>query len=177
MWEMEDNNGDHKLYGCTSGGMVFEFMADDAANWTDEAGKQRAITFEVQTAYLRLGDLPQAIEFAGETGRISPRLIELRVKENEGKAHSWKVTLDTSDSSSEAATPRDTQEMTFSFAAGQSLLRLPPQDLVPGEFLRIKIVNEQKDVDVSITGVKIYFFVKPGQFTITGDQARHGGQN
>ena len=177
MWEVEDDNGDHKLYGCTSGGMVHSFMEPDAANWTDDDGKQRAITFEMQTARLRLGDMPVAVELTGESGRVSPRLIELRAKERTGKAHSWTVTLSTCDSSADAATPRDTQEMTFNFDAGKSLMRLPPQDLTPGEFLQVKVTNSQKNVDVAITGIRIFFMVRPGQFVVTGSQLGSGGQN
>jgi len=175
-WEVEDLNGDHKLYVGTSGGMVHEMMAEGAMNWLDDAGQSRAITLDFQTPYLRLGILPEAMEYAGQSGRVVPRQIELRVKENNGAAHTWTVVVDTCDSAATAATVRATQTLTFAFKAGQSLLRLPTSDLVPGEYLRIRVKNEQKDVDVSVMGLKIYYIPHAGQFAVTGDAAA-GGQN
>jgi hypothetical protein len=144
VWEIEDSNGDFKLYASTAGGMVHELLADTSFNWIDDGGQVRAITMDVQTPYMRLGATPQAIELFEDSGRVVPRYIELRIKENTGAAHTWTVTVDTSDSASENATVRDTQDLTFDFLAGQSLMRLPTQDLIPGEYMRLRLVNEEK---------------------------------
>lgn len=174
VWEIEDSNGDSKLYAGTTGGMVHELMAEDALNWADDQGQERAITLDLQTLYMRLGALPEAIEYAGVSGRVMPREIEFRVKENSGLAHTWTLTIDTCDSAAENAEVRDTQDLVFSFPAGVSLLRLPTQDLTAGEYLRIRMLNEQKNVDVQIMGLKIYYLVRAGQFVVTGDGP--GGQ-
>ncbi|HUW12925.1 MAG TPA: hypothetical protein VM537_24575, partial [Anaerolineae bacterium] len=174
LWEIEDDNGDTKLYAGTAGGMVHEMMNDDALNWTDDNGQERAITLDIQTAYLRLGATESAVAYAGVGGRVSPRLVELRIKEESGLAHTWTVTLDTCDSASENAEVRDTQDLTFDFQAGQSLLRMPPRDLIPAEYMRIRVRNEQKDVDVRIMGIKISYYVKPGQYVVTGASGSAG---
>jgi hypothetical protein len=175
LWEIEDSSGGFKIYASTDQGMVFELMAEDSLNWVDAAGQSRAITLDLRTPYMRLGAMPEAVELYGTSGRVVPRYIELRIKENTGLAHEWTVTVDTSDSASENADARDTQDITFSFAAGQSLLRIPTQDLVPGEYVRVRLVNSQKDKDLQIMGVKIYYAVRPGQFEVQEGTA--GGQN
>ena len=180
LWEVEDDNGDFQLYAATKGGMVHELFREDALNWVDDNGQVRPIVMDIQTAFMRLGATPEAIEFTGNSGRVVPRFIELRIKENNGAAHTWTVTVDTSDSASENAEVRDTQDITFDFLAGQSLLRLPTQDLIPGEYMRLRIKNEELDKDLQIMGVKIYYLVRPGQFAVVGEAgggtAAAGGQ-
>jgi pyruvate kinase len=111
------------------------------------------------------------------SGRVSPRWIEFRAKEENGLAHTWTITVDTADSAAENVTPRDTADITFAFPAGVSLLRLSLADLTPAEYMRLTIKNEEKDVDVSIMGVKVEFNVRPGQFAVTGAQVTGAGQN
>jgi hypothetical protein len=175
VWEIEDANGDFHLYCGTDKGMVFELFADDALNWVNETGQSRAITMELQTPFIRAGATEEARALQGTSGRVTPRLIELRVKEANGAAHTWQITVDTSDSASENASLRDTQTLTFNFAAGQSLLRLPTQDLTPGEYMRIKLVNSEKDKDLQIMGLKIFYHTRPSQYTVVSGTA--GGQN
>jgi hypothetical protein len=181
LWEIEDSNGDFRLYASTDGGMVHNMMSDSSLNWLNDSGQSRAITMDVQTAYMRLGVTEEAVALAGASGRITVRYVELRIKENTGAAHTWTVTVDTSDSASENATVRDTQDLTFDFKAGQSLLRLPTQDLTPAEYARLRLVNSEKDKDLSIMGIKIYYHVRSGQFAVTGESgggvAGGGGQN
>jgi len=181
LWEVEDSNGNFKLYAATSGGMVHEMLSEDSFNWLDDQGKSRAITMEVLLPYMRLGVTEEAVALTGCSGRVVPKEIELRIKENNGLAHTWTVTVDTSDSASENASVRDTQDIIFDFKAGQSLLRLPTQDLIPGEYVRLRLINSEKDKDLSIMGVKIYYLVRPGQYIVTGVSgdgvAGGGGQN
>jgi hypothetical protein len=161
--------------------MVHEMLSPNSLNWLDDNGANRAITMDVQTAFMRLGAMPETFNLTGQTGRVVPRYIELRIKENTGAAHTWTVTVDTSDSASENAILRDTQDITFDFLAGQSLMRLPTQDLTPGEYMRVRLINEEKDKDLQIMGIKLYFNVRPGQFAVEGSSgggiAGAGGQN
>jgi hypothetical protein len=175
VWEIEDDNGDFHLYCGTDQGMVFELMADDSLNWVNETGQERAITMEIQTPFIRAGATAESRELEGTSGRVTPRLIELRVKEANGAAHTWAVTVDTSDSASENATLRDTQTLTFAFAAGQSLLRLPTKDLVPGEYIRLTLINSEKDKDLQVMGLKMYYHTRPSQYTVVTGVP--GGQN
>jgi hypothetical protein len=135
---------------------------------------------ELKTAYMRLGGGgggPYDAQYEAATGRISPRWIELRVKEASGLAHEWTVTVETSDSAAENIAARDSQDLTFSFPAGVSLLRLPTQDLTPAEYIRLTITNAQKDVDVSIMGCRLEYHLRPGQFAVTGAPVSGGGRN
>lgn len=174
VWEVEDSNGDFKLYCGTDAGMVAELFSDDSLNWVDETGKARPIEMNVQTPFIRAGATPEARELFGTSGRVTPRLIEFRVKEANGAAHEWTITVETSDSAAENATVRDSQTITFAFPAGVSLLRLPTQDLTPGEYIRLTLNNAEKDKDLQIMGVKVWFLVRPSQFTVTAFPA---GQN
>jgi hypothetical protein len=181
MWEIEDEDGEHRLYAGTSGGQVMELMAEGQMNVINDTGQVRALVMDIMTPYMRLGATEMAWKLTGNTGRVMPRFIELRIKENNGAAHTWTVTVDTSDSASENAAVRDTQNITFDFLAGQSLLRLPTKDLIPGEYVRLRLVNEELNKDLSIMGVKIQYLVRPGQFAVTGASgyaaAGAGGQN
>jgi hypothetical protein len=174
VWEIEDSNGDYKLRCGTKDGMVFNLLDPEALNWVDSAGQSRAITMKVQTPYMRLGTLPEAAQMEGTTGRVTIRYVELRIKEESGLDHEWTVTVDTSNSAAEDVTPVDTQDMTFTFPAGSSLIRKSLKDLTPAEYVRFTITNDQKDRDLSIMGVKVYFHVRPGQYPVEGNTP---GQN
>ena len=174
VWEIEDLNGNFKLHCGTDGGMVFELMSSNSLNWVNETGQERAITMEIQTPYMRLGANPEAKELEGVSGRVTPRFIELRAKEASGLAHTWTVTVETSDSASDTTTVRDSQILTFEFPAGTSLWRLPTLDLTSAEYIRLNVKNEEKNKDLAITGIKLYYHVRPGQFPVTSAAA---GQN
>lgn len=185
-WEVEDSEGNPRLYAGTSGGMVHELMAEGQHNCVDDAGQVRALTMDLRTTFMRMGSGDMAFKLTGNTGRIVPRFIELRIKENNGAAHTWTCTVDTSDSASENAELRDTQTITFDFMAGQSLMRLPTRDLTAAEYCRIRLTNSELNKDLQIMGVKIFFSVRPSQFMVTGasgyaitgvGQAGAGGQN
>jgi hypothetical protein len=177
IWEIEDSTGAPRLYCGTDQGMVLELMAEDSLNWVDSSGAERAITLEITSPYLRLGATEEALELEGVSGRVTPRWVELRIKENNGAAHKWTLTVDTCDSASENAEVKDTKDVTYSFPAGCSLMRLSVQDIVPGEYLRFTLKNEEKDKDVQIMGVKISYHVRSGQYAVTGSPVGGGGQN
>jgi hypothetical protein len=152
VWEVEDENGDFFFYAGTDKGMVFELFSPNSLNWVDETGKTRAIVMQLQTPFMRLGPSPEAKELEGATGRVYPRFVELRIKEETGAAHEWTVTVDSSDSAAENATVRDTQDITFTF----------------GEYVRLTVKNEEKDKDLRIMGAKLYYHVRPAQYPVTG---------
>lgn len=180
MWEIEDSNGAFRLHCGTDAGMVFEFMNPETLNWVNETGQTRPIEMQLQTPYMRLGDVggggPYDQQYQAATGRITPRFVELRAREASGKAHNWTILVETSDSSAEGATPRDSKTMNFQFPAGVSLLRLSLADITPAEYIRLTITNADRDVDVAITGLRMEYNIRPGQFAVTGAQARGGGQ-
>jgi len=180
-WEAETAAGQFKLYACTTGGQVHELMADDSLNWKDDLGRERPIALEIQTPYVRLGAQPGAMQKLGQSGRSSPRMIELRAKEASGLAHTWTVLIETCDSAAENAEVRDSTTLTFDFLPGQSLMRISPQDIVPGEYCRFKITHNQTDRDVSLMGMSVKYLTRPGQFQVQGVQGggvnNAGGQN
>lgn len=174
VWEIEDANGDFIFYASSDKGMVFELFSPTSLNWVNETGQSRAIEMLLQTPFMRLGANPDSKELEGTTGRVTPRLIELRIKEQSGLAHEWTVTIETSDSAAEDAVVRDTQVMTFTFPAGVSLIRIAPLDLTSAEYVRLTIQNTQKDKDLRIMGCKVFYKVRPGNYVVDGEA---GGQN
>jgi len=176
-WEVENSDGDSIFYAGTDKGMVFELFSPDSLNWVNETGQVRAIEMLLQTPFMRLGANPEAKELEGTTGRVTPRLIELRAKEESGQAHEWTVTVQTSDSAAEDAPVRDSQEMTFTFPAGVSLVRIPPLDLTSAEYVRLIIQNTEKDKDLRIMGCKMFYKVRPGNYVVDGQPVEGGGQN
>ena len=168
MWEIEDSDGDFKLYAATKGGMVHEMLSENSLNWLDDQGQSRPVNFEMRTAFMRLGATEESLSLTGTSGRITPRYIELRATEATGLAHTWTVVVESGDSPGDAVAPRGSKTMTFDFLAGQGLMRLSVQDMTSAEYLRLTITNTQKDVDVALTGVKVYYNVRPGQFQVEG---------
>jgi len=176
IWEIEDENGDFKLYAGMSGGQVCELMANDSFSWKNETGQERPLTMEIQTPFMRLGRMEGTLETQGAFGRVTPRLVELRIKEDQGLAHTWSVKVDTCDSASENATLRDTQTVECVFAAGQSIFRFSPK-LTAGEYVRLTLTNEEAGKDLQIMGLKVYYQVRAGQFNIESGAVGSGGQN
>lgn len=176
LWEIEDENGDAKLYAGMAGGQVCEIMANDSFSWKNETGQERPLTMTVRSAYMRLGSQPGVMDVQGASGRATPRLIELRIKENQGLAHTWTCTIETSDSAADSSTVRDTATVTCEFAAGQSIFRFAPK-MTAGEYARITLTNAEAGKDLQIMGIKILYQVRAGQFNIESGQTNYGGQN
>jgi len=177
IWEIEDDNGDFKTYAGMSGGQVCEIMAEDSHDWLTETGQRRALTMQMKTAFMRLGVGEMALQAQGAMGRVTPRQLELRIKEVNGAAQEWALLVETSDSASENATIRGSKSVTCNFSAGQSIMRVALQDLTPGEYVRVTLTNEELGKDLQIMGIKIYYAVRPGQFGIEAGQVGSGGQN
>lgn len=155
--EIEDSNGDFHLYASDDNGMVYELFKSGQLNWTSATGSTSAIRTRFQTPYLRLGDqLGEAF-----SGRVQPRYIEIRTKEN--TAINWTVTIESADGPSQESA-RDSQEITLEFGTNNSLIRqaLKP-NFHPGDYVRITVDNNEKDVDCQITGIRIFVQIHPFQ--------------
>jgi hypothetical protein len=155
--EIEDANGDHFVYAGGDDGMVYKLYDQSANNWTKADGTSHAVKTKLQTPYLRLGEM--AKETTGSSGRVRPRFVELRVKDN--TACTWTVTLESADGSSQE-TARDSQALSMEFGTNNSLIRNPVKNnFVGGEFLRLTVENEETDVACTITGIRVYFNASP----------------
>jgi hypothetical protein len=159
--EIEDSNGDFIFYGSSDDGMIYEFFKPTARNWVDNDGNATAIKTKFQTPYLRVGELGKSDQFGGEggTGRVAPRYVEIRLKDN--TAITWTVTVESADGSSQE-TPRDSQTMTMDFTSEQSMVRqsLKPH-FHPGEFVRFTFESAQLNTYAQITGIRVYFHARP----------------
>jgi hypothetical protein len=181
-FEIEDSEGGAHIYACAEDGMVYEFFADDVYDWVDATGTVQAMTCEFNTTWMRLAAMESPIakegttgrELEGATGRVQPTFVELRAKEHNGEAHTWTVTVESSDGPATDGTIRDSVEMSFEFPAGVSLIRMPVQSLTPAEYIRIKVKNEELGKSLTVSGLKIYWHQKSGQFAVYGTPA---GQN
>lgn len=165
--EIEDTDGNFKLYVGGDDGMLYELYAEDADNWVNASGTESAVDFQMRTIFIRPG--PAAAELEGETGRVVPRFIELRMNEPNQKAVTFTIKVETSDSQADDATIRDSQDIEFAFSSGRSLVRLPTTDLTPAEFVRFTISTSDLNVDPRIYGLKLWFHVLPGQHVVPGD--------
>ena len=155
MSEVEDSNGEFRLYAGAADGMMYEIFDSAQKNWTIADGSTEAIATTIQTKYIRASDFDDNPE--GMSGRILPRFIEVRAN---GDASSWTLTLDMANGPSQT-TPTSTQDITFPFAANESLLRYPVAPIQPAEYFRLKLVNNQANVASTIQAVRIYFRILP----------------
>jgi hypothetical protein len=165
--EVEDSTGIERIYVGGDDGMVYEILTGDTIGWVDADGVATNLTSEIQTRYLRAGVL--ASQTRGVTGRWKPRYIELRLRNNQATESNYTVTIDTADGPGNNQTVRDTGTLTMTFASGIELQREALQDLVSGEWVRVKVVNsEGSTVEPVIYGLRLYVEARPSQFTVTG---------
>lgn len=166
--EIEDENGTFRLYMGAGDGMVYELFDSSSKNWVNAAGTAEAITTQLQTKYIRAGQVQN--QTGMYSGRAAPRLIELRWV---GDANAtWTVKVDTANGP-EQATPTATETLTFNFAtAGEQLLRLPVPAMQPGEYVRFTVTNADLNIAGSITGMACLYFVQPGDFPIQSGDLR-----
>lgn len=164
--EIEDSNGNKKLYVGGDDGMVYELYADSADNWVDVDGSESAITFSMRTKYMRLG--PQALENELVSHRVDPVYVELRINEPNSKAVNYTVLIETSDGEADDSTVRDSKSMTFPFSAGTTIVRYRPQDLTGAEFFRVTISTSDLNVDPRIYGFRAYCNVRSGPAVLDG---------
>lgn len=155
--EIEDANGDFKVYGSSSDGMVYELFKTGALNWTDAAGNTTAIKTKFRTPYLRLGELGKETE--GVSGRVRPKFVELRLRNN--TAITWNVTIESADGSAQEVA-RDSQSIDFTFGTNNSLIRRPLKiNFAAGEYVRFTVETNEKDTFAEVVGLRVYFHVLP----------------
>jgi hypothetical protein len=161
--EIEDSNGDFRLYVGATDGMVYELFNENSKNWVGPTGTTYPIVTTFQTPYIRAGEAGK--EGEGVTGRVSPRFIELRV---DGDPCTWDVTIETADGP-EQATARDTYTGSLVFGANNSLVRYPiTQDLTPGTYFRLTLTNSQADVFSQVLAARVFFHVRSFEGQIPG---------
>ena len=155
--EIEDSDGDFRLYVTDDSGMIYEMFNQDTLNWTAADGTTTALKTKFRTPYLRIGEL--GAETLGATGRVDPRYLEIRVKDN--TAVTFTATIESADGPSQA-TAKDSQTVSMEFGTNNSAIR---QAIKPnfqrGEFRRLTIENDAKATDYEITGVRLYYKVQP----------------
>lgn len=159
--EIEDDNGDLRLYASDDDGMVYELFKEGQKNFVLADGTTSAIRTRFQTPYVRLGETGnedgQGTEMA--TGRVTPRFFEMRLKNN--TAINWTVTIDSADGPFQT-TPRDTQILTLQFAEGQSTVRQSiRQNFVGGDWIRITVESNELDTFAEVTGLRLLYHVRP----------------
>ena len=152
--EIEDSNGDARVYAGAADGMIYELLNDTAKNFVNAAGTASAIDTFVQTAFIRPGEA--GMETEGATGRVYPRFIEMRTF---GDAASWEVTVDTADGPLDS--PRDTKTFSMTFTAGDSMRRYPVPAMTPANYIRFKFRNNEASVSSRILAARCYFKVQP----------------
>lgn len=158
--EIIDSSGDPRLYVGGNDGMLYEWLSDDSKNWVNASGTASAIDTIFETPYLRLGEAGGGS--FGMTGRVQPRWLEVQVS---GDATTWTATVYSADGVDQT-TERDSVALTMAFSSGRSLLRLSIQQLHAGEFLKVRLRNNDSGVSSIVEAVRIYFYPRPGQFEV-----------
>ncbi len=166
--EIEDSNGTQRLYFGGDDGMIYELFADGEKNWVNASGSITAIDFQLQTDWIRLGNggdnsNPSVARY---TGRVQPRLIELGW---DGTSANTTVTIETANGPSQSS-GTDSQNISFSFANNETELRYPVPAMQAGEYVRISVRNNEIGVAGTLTHIRLYYRIQPGQFVkVQGD--------
>lgn len=163
--EIEDNNGDFHLYAGDAAGMIFELFALDQKNWVRVDGTAEAITTQFQTKYIRAASSDQ--EGEDWSGRITPRFIEVRWDGDDDVT--WTILIETANGPDQT-TATDSTTVTITFGEDESLLRYPINPMQAGEYVRLTFTNSDLNKTGTITGVRLAFIPKPGQFSIESTQ-------
>lgn len=166
--EIEDENGDFHLYVGSEEGMLFELFDTDEKNWLDAEGNKKVITTIFQTKFVRPGDAvnPPATDAHMEgtgSGRVEPRWIEVRKRTDD--ISTWTALLETADGP--VGPVRDSQTVEVDFKdAEKTLRRVAVRAFTGAEYMRVTLTNAELDVENTITGVRVYFHIREGQFEV-----------
>lgn len=163
--EIEDVNGDARIYFAGDDGMVYELFDTTQKNWVLVDGTTQAITTVFQTKYFRAASDNEGTE--DFTGRIQPRMIELRY--NGDKDNTFTVLVETANGASQDVAV-DNKTLTFLFRQTEGLLRLPVPAMQPGEYVRVTVTNSTISKTGAITGLRILFQPRPGNFPVESTQ-------
>jgi hypothetical protein len=161
--EIEDSNGDFRIYAGGDDGMIYEILTTSSQNWTDATGATHSVDTVFETPYLRLGALGAQLE--GVTGDVEPTFLEVR---HDGDATTWTFTISVAEGPDQA-TPTATTVVNMQFGTNNSLLRYPLRfggSAIRKEYIKIKAENTEKNVNSTITAIRIYFHVREGQYPI-----------
>jgi hypothetical protein len=179
--EVEDSNGEWHLYMASADGQLYELFHPTTYDWTHKDGTTTtAITSTLTTHFIRptqglqkgmgitettrLDLLSQDRSYLAQQGRAEIHFVELRISGDLSSGSTWTVTLDaTEGSDSGTSSPASQKVMTFTFAPGESLKRLRPQDFAPWEHVRVTISNADSG-NIILRGFKVWFRGKPGPF-------------
>lgn len=157
--EVEDLDGDTHLYVGDENGMIYELLDPGVKSWQLVGGSTEPIITTFTTKYFRLGDHGEEAE--GVTGRTAPRFIEIR---HAGDATTWNVLIETAAGPNQT-TATSSATVSVIFATGEDARRYPvPGTLQPGEYVRLTLTNSDSGVRSSITGMRLYYHVQPGQY-------------
>jgi hypothetical protein len=163
--EIEDANGDFRIYFGGDDGMVYELFKAGEKNWSLNVGQGgQAIQTKVKTKFIRPADLPGPDQ--DFRGRILPRFLELRW---DGDPCAWTVTIETATGPSQT-TATATKTLTMNFASNVSLQRHAVPAMQPGEFVSITLENNESNVAGTLEACRLYYLLQPGQFVVEGDQ-------
>ena len=153
--EIEDSNGDFRIYAGAADGMIYELLNSSSKNFVNANGTATAIDTIIQTTYIRPGEAGAPTE--GASGRAEPRWMEIRAV---GDASTWTVTVDTADGPLESA-PRDTKTLSMAFESGDSIMRYAIPAITPANYVRFKFQNAQLGVSSRILAARCLFHVRP----------------
>ncbi|KKL88673.1 hypothetical protein LCGC14_1922350, partial [marine sediment metagenome] len=161
--EIEDANGDFQILVGGDDGMIYRLFDDSSKNWVDAAGTTYAIDTKLQTPYIRPGFMGAEVE--GATGRVHPIKLELTVGNDD--ACIWTGTVDIANGIDQTLAT-SSSALTMQFGANNSTIRqsVPNSGTTPGEYVRLKFVNAEKDVYTKISSCRIYYHVGPGKFEV-----------
>jgi len=160
--EIEDSNGDFKLYASGADGMVYQLFDGASKNWVDANGTEHAIKTKFQTPYLREGELGLETQLA--TGRVDPKKMELRA---DGDAATWNIKIETADGVDQTLA-RSSSDIEMQFGLNNSLIRqgIPSCDITSAEYFRLTFENNELNVASKILGARLFFGVQEGQFEV-----------
>jgi hypothetical protein len=159
--EIEDSNGDFKLYAGGADGMLYHIFDSSSKNWVDAAGTEYAVDTKIRTPYLRVGYLGSEIEQA--SGRINPHTLEVRVGADD--ACIWTGTVETARGITQTLAT-DSSELSLQFGTNNSLIRqrVPSQGSTPAEYVRLTLQNAEADVYCKLMAMRFFYHTQPAQF-------------
>ena len=166
--EVEDADGERRIYAAANDGMLYELFNEDTLSWTDAAGVSYAIESQIGTNWMRLGkeagggvDDTAVTPGRIESGLVKPVWVELMVSGGLWKGSEWTVLVETAPGCDEAytdlAATTASVTLTFDFAGiptYESMVRIATQNLPPWDFIRYTITNSDLDNDVYLRGMR-----------------------
>jgi hypothetical protein len=157
--EIVDAIGLHRLYVGAGDGMLYEWLSEDSEDWVNASGTATAIDTIIETPYMRLGEHGAGVY--GMSGRTPPRMVEVQA---EGDECTWDATVYSANGVNQV-TERDSQTVECNFTSDISLQRISV-NIHSGEFLKVRLRNNDLGVTSTIDTIRILYAVKPGQFTV-----------